>query len=1071
MSSRILVAAKSLMPISEFEEELPGSSITLDNIYHSTSTQILKVVAYAISNNFPGHGNRTEIYKWLRSLGALSPDIIQRLQDPSNQALLQGLLRLAVEEGDVLLASTLLNAGADPNENTCIHEGCPIPLRPLQYSCLKGNLELVQELLQAKAQIDHPESGWSCSPLLFAIHGYYVKLWDHVAEEATIEAAGTDAWDISDRVGGDDDNDDDGEWKRRQVRALLTLIHQLLNAGADVNAVREVHDETECFLGEWLIGADRSNAWYSLLGEEHSALTLASSIRCPELVDLLIRSGADISFRIDGARSALRECLYTSTECWNFEPSTVMDRLQWSEDPTELPRLLKTAKRLVMAKVDVNDHEPCHDHDCGFDEVHFGLECYSALDLGILTQDRELVDALWSAGARPTRHAFGLAIEARDYDTFCQLLESEADFPISAVASDERPGTDDNLWYLESRKATDRQKMRAMILAAIQLGECASLQRLTRSCDCSNLVENCDSLQEAIEKCSAKGYHDTLVCLLQSGILPQGSLASVSGSSVELAIREGHLDTVDVLLRAGADVNAAHGRDEDPEVTPLYLAIKRKSKDLVRKLLNRGAEVEISERGNLLVEAIRGGDDDIIRLLLSHASPDRLGCSSASDPSDPMMSPLAAAILGEHWAICDKLLKLGASMSRSSQHVDTPRRYDSSPRWAAVRQLPRYGSPLWAAVRQKSITTAEWLLNNGAEANDELALQAAAEDEDPTMLKFLVEQLSTEQRRGESNALHVALQTAVDRGHLTHFRLILQSGIVNVRAFSHSIHHALKSSVAHRHEFLRSLLDAGACPDIIETEHFDRGPFTTLLEAISQKDPGCVKMILETQARTNAELPPGTACSPLQLAAYEGNLEIVRLLLDKGHDPDTVSPCTHRYNWVLLSGASRMHPFGTSVQNATMGKRYEILKALLQHGANPNSTTWHCPRSPLQIACRKGSLELVEVLLEYGANVNSPPARKFGATALQFAAIGGYAGIAHLLLEKGADVNAGPAETEGRTALEGAAEHGRTDMVQLLRNAGADISESGQGQYERALRRAWNNGHHATAKLLRSFLS
>jgi len=165
------------------------------------------------------------------------------------------------------------------------------------------------------------------------------------------------------------------------------------------------------------------------------------------------------------------------------------------------------------------------------------------------------------------------------------------------------------------------------------------------------------------------------------------------------------------------------------------------------------------------------------------------------------------------------------------------------------------------------------------------------------------------------------------------------------------------------------------------------------------------------------------------------------------------------------------HPIGTSVQNATMEKAYEVLKALLQHGAKPDSTTRDCPHSALQIACQEGSIELVELLVEYGANVNCPPATKFGATALQFAAIGGYMGIAHLLLEKGADVDAEPAEIEGRTALEGAAEHGRIDMVQLLRNAGTQISGSGQGQYERALRMACNNGHSATAKLLRSFLS
>ena len=320
-SDRILVAAKSLIPISAFEEELPGSSITVNNIWHSTSAQILKLVAYAISNNFPGHSNRTEIYKWFKSLGTFSPDITRLLQDPSNHALLQGLLRLAVEQGDVVLARTLLATGADPNENSCVQEECPIPLRPVQYSCLNGNLELAKELLRAKAQIDYPEFGWFCSPLLFAIYGYFTGFWRHVVEEATAAAVGTGAGDVSDsHDDGDDDDDDDsftifgGEQKKPSMEALLTLIRELLNAGADVNAIAGHFDDIEYSLREWREAQDPSSPFYSLICEKHSALTLASSFRCPELVDFLICNGADISFHIDGARSALRECLYNSVE-------------------------------------------------------------------------------------------------------------------------------------------------------------------------------------------------------------------------------------------------------------------------------------------------------------------------------------------------------------------------------------------------------------------------------------------------------------------------------------------------------------------------------------------------------------------------------------------------------------------------------------------------------------------------------------------------------------------------------------------------------------------------------------
>ena len=128
------------------------------------------------------------------------------------------------------------------------------------------------------------------------------------------------------------------------------------------------------------------------------------------------------------------------------------------------------------------------------------------------------------------------------------------------------------------------------------------------------------------------------------------------------------------------------------------------------------------------------------------------------------------------------------------------------------------------------------------------------------------------------------------------------------------------------------------------------------------------------------------------------------------------------------------------------------------------SKVWlHIHEGALTCLCSK---ELVELLIEYGAEINSPPAEKFGATALQFAAIGGYIGIAFVLLGHEADVNAPPARSEGRTALEGAAEHGRTDMVQILLNSGCIITGDGQEQYERALERASENGHHAVRKLL-----
>lgn len=224
-----------------------------------------------------------------------------------------------------------------------------------------------------------------------------------------------------------------------------------------------------------------------------------------------------------------------------------------------------------------------------------------------------------------------------------------------------------------------------------------------------------------------------------------------------------------------------------------------------------------------------------------------------------------------------------------------------------------------------------------------------------------------------------------------------------------------------------------------------------------------VKTLLDAEYNMDEGINAGLRLTLIQRAALRRKTEVVQLLLDKGFDPNAVPPKDQRPS--IFHGTD-----GAAIQSATENGDITMVRQLLQHGANVDITTREKPSTSLQLACDAGEIEIVRLLLEYGANVNAPPAEDRGATALQFAAMRGFFGIAYLLVTKGANVNACAASIDGRTALEGAAEHGRIDMVQFLRNAGADISESGGGQYERALERAYQNGHFALRKLLISYL-
>ena len=80
------------------------------------------------------------------------------------------------------------------------------------------------------------------------------------------------------------------------------------------------------------------------------------------------------------------------------------------------------------------------------------------------------------------------------------------------------------------------------------------------------------------------------------------------------------------------------------------------------------------------------------------------------------------------------------------------------------------------------------------------------------------------------------------------------------------------------------------------------------------------------------------------------------------------------------------------------------------------------------------SRQIVKLLLERGANVNAKLTLN-GGTSLMFAAEKGQTEVVKLLLEKGVDINA--KSIDGRTALAAAKMKGHTDIVQLLEKAGA----------------------------------
>gem|GEM_PF-4441303 len=123
-------------------------------------------------------------------------------------------------------------------------------------------------------------------------------------------------------------------------------------------------------------------------------------------------------------------------------------------------------------------------------------------------------------------------------------------------------------------------------------------------------------------------------------------------------------------------------------------------------------------------------------------------------------------------------------------------------------------------------------------------------------------------------------------------------------------------------------------------------------------------------------------------------MEIVRLLVKRGANVNADSP--NPLAEVIYNENPRKKIIYRE-DPAMSGKRLEIVKALLENGADPNQRlAWRydsCAANspircfengtPLMIAARHGCVEIVKILLEHGADVSAKDSK--GLTAANFA--------------------------------------------------------------------------------------
>ncbi|XP_078575768.1 uncharacterized protein LOC144861671 [Branchiostoma floridae x Branchiostoma japonicum] len=230
-------------------------------------------------------------------------------------------------------------------------------------------------------------------------------------------------------------------------------------------------------------------------------------------------------------------------------------------------------------------------------------------------------------------------------------------------------------------------------------------------------------------------------------------------TSLFVAAQEGHVEVVQQLLKAGADVEKAR----QGGATPLYIAAQNGHVEVVQQLLKAGAEVDKARQTGatpLYIAAQNGHVEVVQQLLKAGAEVDKAKQDGAT--------PLLIAAEEGHVEVVQQLLKAGAEVDKAKQDGATPLFIAAQEGHVeVVQQLLKAGAevdkakksgvtPLYIATKEGYVEIVQQLLKAGADMGKTIQL------EEPTQQRTDLTPLHFAAESGDLNTVNVLVSAGAD---------------------------------------------------------------------------------------------------------------------------------------------------------------------------------------------------------------------------------------------------------------------------------------------------------------------